>query len=166
MSHSSPDVLLFLRPFDSNSEFSYVTFFIKEKKEAFEYNRALNTDWIKQNTNFLLKWENLDGKSFRIIESPWYPKCSDKFSKAQKRSVVYFVQSAIGGPIKIGQSLDPQSRLKELQTGSPFELRLLAVTSNYTESELHSQFSFARLHGEWFEPVCELLDLIKSTKGE
>lgn len=75
---------------------------------------------------------------------------------------VYFVQAATG-QIKIGHSGYALSRLECLQTGSPVRLRLLAVTpgSMVLEHELHRRFASARLHGEWFRPVPELLTFIK-----
>jgi|SRR5579859_1366545 len=74
--------------------------------------------------------------------------------------VVYFVQSVIGGPIKIGKSVDPMARLIQLQSGSPFQLRLLATTAKDIELELHERFAADRLHGEWFHPSQELRDYI------
>ena len=76
---------------------------------------------------------------------------------------VYFVQAGAAGPIKIGVSADITARLKELQTASPYPLRLLATldgATQKTETQLHQHFASARRHGEWFEPVPELLALI------
>lgn len=40
---------------------------------------------------------------------------------------VYAIASAKSGPVKIGYSQDPQERLKQLQTGNPERLHILAV---------------------------------------
>jgi hypothetical protein len=64
---------------------------------------------------------------------------------------VYFV-SAGDGPIKIGVAANPEARLKELQTGHPYRLEILALVEGGTplEREYHVRFAAHRLHGEWF----------------
>jgi len=84
---------------------------------------------------------------------------------------VYFIQAEITKRIKIGIAWNPIRRIKELQVGSPDNLSLLialrtvnsAVT---TERHLHHQFQDCRLHGEWFEPVPELLSFIAEQKAK
>lgn len=80
-----------------------------------------------------------------------------------KRQGVYFVQQGEDGPIKIGFSDDVEHRLATLQTGSPYPLRLLLVIpgSQSKEASFHSKFADARLSGEWFRPVPELLSFIR-----
>jgi hypothetical protein len=74
---------------------------------------------------------------------------------------VYFARAA-GGPIKIGLSRSPQLRIDHLATGSPEDLRLLAVVPGNRERErqLHERFAAHRVRGEWFAPEPELLDFI------
>lgn len=43
----------------------------------------------------------------------------------------YFIQSKNGGNIKTGSSNNPVSRLSQLQTGSPVELRLVGLDFSY-----------------------------------
>jgi hypothetical protein len=65
----------------------------------------------------------------------------------------YFI---VGGPyVKIGSAIRPLRRLKELQTGCPFDLELVAVSDKY-EYGLHDQFRRlrTRMNGEWFEWQC------------
>lgn len=54
--------------------------------------------------------------------------------------------------VKIGYSANPKSRLKELSTGNPFKLKLLATMPglHFTEKELHTVFERFRMEGEWF----------------
>ena len=76
---------------------------------------------------------------------------------------VYFVQwGHDGGAIKIGRTKNICARLKELQTASPIELVLLAYQPGSGREELyyHHCFAHARLRGEWFRPVPELLACI------
>lgn len=69
---------------------------------------------------------------------------------------VYF--AVIGYPyishVKVGfTTKDPVSRVRSLQTGCPFPIRLLGYVfgSVNREQELHRVFSEWRLAGEWFE---------------
>jgi hypothetical protein len=56
---------------------------------------------------------------------------------------------------KIGIANDVQSRLAQLSTGNPFELKLLASYSfenaEVVERSIHQRFSNKRVRGEWFE---------------
>lgn len=79
-----------------------------------------------------------------------------------KRSVpgqhLYIIQSSVTGAVKIGRSSSPEKRLLELQTGSPYRLRLLAIYEykGDAESRLHKLVEKFRLkiNGEWFHPDC------------
>lgn len=89
--------------------------------------------------------------------------------------MIYFVQFAKRGPIKIGlvsfaDRENPrykramlESRIGGLQTGCPYELRLLAAVDGNRDSEawLHYQFYHLHIRGEWFHPAPELLEMIK-----
>lgn len=85
----------------------------------------------------------------------------DADRKTERR--VYFIQAGEDGPIKVGSAAKPHSRLKELQTSSPYKLRLLgSVPGGYVEERrLHRLFGYFRLHGEWFEPIQEIKDYIE-----
>ena len=74
---------------------------------------------------------------------------------------VYFIQSG-SGAVKIGCSSHPESRLRELRSGNPERLSLLAVIpgGQSREQELHRQFAADRVAGEWFDPSPSLMALI------
>jgi len=78
--------------------------------------------------------------------------------------VIYFIQCSGTCAIKIGHvSLDEaDSRRRELQCGNPSELVLLGTMPGDlgTERQLHERFAAARIRGEWFRPVPDLLLLI------
>lgn len=72
---------------------------------------------------------------------------------------LYIIQSRVTGAVKIGRSSHPTKRLHELQTGSPYQLRLLATFDNKGDLELtlHQSLRKWRLRmekGEWFHPDC------------
>lgn len=83
----------------------------------------------------------------------------------EKGREIYFIQSELGGPIKIGSSNNSDRRLLQLQYFNPFKLVILKVLENKgyrLESDLHIKFKHIRLRGEWFQPEQALLDFIKS----
>jgi len=86
----------------------------------------------------------------------------------QEKEYVY----AIAHPhdfVKIGHSKDPQQRLKDHQTSSPYELWIVVQIpvpdGPNAEQALHEHFSDQRVRGEWFELDYEdydmLADLVK-----
>jgi hypothetical protein len=73
--------------------------------------------------------------------------------------VIYFIEATGAGLLKIGfTDGDPEQRLKQLQTGCPHPLRLVATAagSQKAEAELHRQFAHLRASGEWFRLDDEL----------
>jgi excisionase family DNA binding protein len=76
----------------------------------------------------------------------------------EPEQLVYFIQGAAGGPIKIGVAHTPEQRLRELQVGHPTALVIRKVMPGGVayERELHTRFARARLCGEWFRPTDEL----------
>ncbi len=65
---------------------------------------------------------------------------------------VYFVTCRDANAVKIGSSLDPYSRLTEIQWGCPLVLALEAVQDGGFEEEFqfHRRFEDVRIRGEWF----------------
>ena len=77
---------------------------------------------------------------------------------------VYFAQCDNGGPVKIGMSNNPISRVYALNTSNPSKVHLLATMpgGRELEREMHERFAGYRLNGEWFDPARELLDFIST----
>ena len=73
-----------------------------------------------------------------------------------KNDSLYIIQSDVTGMIKIGRSKDPQKRLKQLQTGNPNKLKLIAEFKGegWKENYLHERLKSYRLEGEWFSYDC------------
>lgn len=67
---------------------------------------------------------------------------------------VYFISDQ-HGHVKIGKAQDPYKRLKQLQTGNPYELLLIEYFPFYNglllEYALHDLFSKFQIRDEWFE---------------
>lgn len=84
-----------------------------------------------------------------------------------KGDKVYFIQENNSKAIKIGKAVDPNTRLKQLQTGHPYELKILKVISGgyKEEKKLHKLFEKYRLAGEWFEYNDELMGYIDDLKA-
>jgi Meiotically up-regulated gene 113 len=72
----------------------------------------------------------------------------------------YFIQGVPLSPVKIGRAIDVPSRLKQLQTGTPHELRTLLVLNGDREMEMHDRFSRHRIRGEWFHWCDEIRNFI------
>jgi hypothetical protein len=66
-------------------------------------------------------------------------------------SRVYFI-SGIDGPVKIGVAVEPWRRLRQIQTGCPTRLVLIADIPGSFDQEryLHEFYRRERLGGEWF----------------
>lgn len=69
---------------------------------------------------------------------------------------LYIIQSSNNGNFKIGRSKDPKKRLSQLQTGSPYELKLILVLENmgHLEKRIHSEIMMRnkrKCKGEWFD---------------
>lgn len=78
------------------------------------------------------------------------------------REQVYFVRS--GEHIKIGFSVDVPARMKELATGNPVQLELLAVVNGGRDLEraIHEALANHRSQREWFHDRPEVLQVMRA----
>jgi hypothetical protein len=68
--------------------------------------------------------------------------------------VIYYIACTATERLKIGYTRgEPEVRLKQLQTGSAANLRLIACHEGSPETEkwLHREFADERCRGEWFD---------------
>lgn len=74
-----------------------------------------------------------------------------KYEPKQQMKTTYFVRS--GRYLKIGQSVNPKSRLATISTTSPFPCELIKVDPRITEAEAKkvAESLTKRVNGEWFE---------------
>lgn len=78
---------------------------------------------------------------------------------------LYFLKPVgMMGPIKIGCSKFPESRLASVALWSPVPVETITVVPGgfREENMLHRQFANFRLHGEWFAANDGLLEIINS----
>lgn len=80
---------------------------------------------------------------------------------------VYFIQVGTDGPIKVGISAEPFSRLKQLRTSHYEPLHLIGAVwaSKQFEQAIHAAFAEARLRNEWFSPTPELIGFAQGFAG-
>lgn len=77
--------------------------------------------------------------------------------------MIYFIQAETSLFIKIGYTGgEADGRLKALQTGNPEPLTVLGTMLGDQDAEraMHTRFAHARMVGEWFRPVPELVRFI------
>ncbi|RYG06811.1 MAG: hypothetical protein EON92_19505, partial [Burkholderiales bacterium] len=86
--------------------------------------------------------------------------------KGAADNYIYFVGTTTSYVVKIGISRNPWARIKDMQTGAPGQLQLLATikTSTRSEIELHKYFKATRQKGEWFDRSAALNSLIQKLK--
>ena len=67
---------------------------------------------------------------------------------------IYLIQSSENGKYKIGLSVNPKKRIKQLQTGSGEELKLINIFKSefphLVEKGLHKHFNHLNAIGEWY----------------
>lgn len=134
--------------------------------------RCLKTGSIEQQGNCLIFPKFIEAQ-----ESTMTPAARQKESRLRRRdeiragldasareTVVYFIQSEHGGPIKIGRADDLAKRLLGLQTSRPDKLVVLAAFPGTVADErrLHDRFGAFRERGEWFSPAPDLMDEIRN----
>jgi hypothetical protein len=74
--------------------------------------------------------------------------------------MIYYIACTATQRLKIGYTRgEPEVRLKQLQTGSAAELRLIACHDGTQDDErcIHSLLAAYRIRGEWFEASDEVL---------
>ena len=68
------------------------------------------------------------------------------------KGFVYFIGANDGDTVKIGFSVHPNSRIRQIQSGNPDHLKVLHQfkATKSIERTLHMLFRPSRLKGEWF----------------
>lgn len=76
-------------------------------------------------------------------------------------SFLYVIAAAKEGPVKLGLSVHPEKRVRQLQTASPVPLSIFHteeiedVRVKIAEKALHQLLGHKRMKGEWFDMTVE-----------
>jgi hypothetical protein len=112
-----------------------------------------------------------DAQIVRVLEKEMIlrPLHSDRMSttlspnRSDQANEYLYVIGRKKGPIKVGVSSNPQSRLKSIQTGCAFPIKNLFQVRMLNrdqalgqERAFHEIHAGQRLHGEWFDMDAEL----------
>jgi hypothetical protein len=96
------------------------------------------------------------GREFRVLEEHAFSERTASLMEMTKprgetleRQQVYFF-GGDEGPVKIGKAMSPEGRLRDLQCGYPYELKILATCEGSTgvEQGYHRHFAHCRLSGQ------------------
>lgn len=104
------------------------------------------------------EWRTFSHKLFMQDDTP--VKLIHKFSKPH----VYFMQAVKDGSIKIGASIHPEIRRKQIRYQKKQDLRILGIipSGGYElEKELHEKFRERNIKGEWFKPSDEIIEYLE-----
>lgn len=92
-----------------------------------------------------------------------------RLDRAEKQPCdLYFIETECQQRfVKIGIAGDVNRRLKKMQMGCPYELKVLAVIPGgaHMEKELHVRFLADRVTGEWFKRSDALLAAIDELRN-
>lgn len=82
-----------------------------------------------------------------------------------KKDHLYLIRNTVTGNVKIGRSINPVARLKQLNIASEDKLELIKVSENngYLEEETHAIFSHLRLNSEWFKYEYSIIEYFNKT---
>jgi len=129
---------------------------------AWRFYAAIESEGLQDS----MPWARWDGRDFWGMRSTdasptteWATKRICRTPPPPPASLIYFVQSGNGGPIKIGVTTCLEQRLAQLQKEchKPLHVLMTMRGDRSREKALHQRFVGCRLGGEWFDPHEELL---------
>jgi len=81
-------------------------------------------------------------------------------------SVYFILCDSVPEPlVKIGKAGNVKSRLSQIATSTPFEIKLIAEFSYLDEADLHKKFAHLRVKNEWFRFTDEISSFISVMNG-
>ncbi len=90
---------------------------------------------------------------------PLGPPIAGSTADPDSKGYIYIIGFAEAGIVKIGSAISIGCRMVQMQSGNPFELKLLAAVSVYDLDPVYVEFAAhkmakrmgAHIRGEWFE---------------
>lgn len=82
---------------------------------------------------------------------------------ADAKCYTYLLRMGDSNKVKIGASDDPKSRVKNMQTACPEDLKLIAIIQGDCEGLLHAALDDYRIRGEWFRIDADAIKIIVDT---
>lgn len=81
---------------------------------------------------------------------------------------IYFFEAIGQSLMKIGYSIDPIKRFRQIQTSCPFPIRAVLIQPGTIQRErkIHSELSHLRTHGEWFAASDETMDALTKMRAQ
>lgn len=107
----------------------------------------------------------LGGRTFRVPASAVRDVMIAEPPPRSANGRIYFIEC--GDFIKIGYSLNPEARLRQIQAAMPLRATLLvSIAGNHRrERDLHAKFRHLLEHNEWFRKSQDLLDHIREVSA-
>jgi hypothetical protein len=108
--------------------------------------------WGNEKANQYVLGESLSLGFSRIGETAFFERIK------RGSGYVYFIEAIGLSRVKIGYSENPESRLRQLLTGSPVSLKIFATMpgDQIMEKEIHSRFQHLKVENEWFHFTDEI----------
>ena len=87
-------------------------------------------------------------------------KKKENVDKPKKEDYLYLIINEESYHLKIGRSINPKARLKQLQVASHDKLQLLFMIPKVgdIEKDIHIEFSHLRVNSEWFSYHADILN--------
>lgn len=135
--------------------------------------------WVKEcESAELIFCYEVDGKSYLEIKMfdqklkvrrSKFPPSNEEDRLSLREGYVYIIGTSYKNPVKIGFSVNPWSRLKEITTNhhEKIEILLTIKGDKQLESSIHKALNVARVKNEWFQLNPTIVEcLIMFSKGE
>lgn len=85
-----------------------------------------------------------------------------------KESMVYIIQMGDFNIYKIGIADNPVKRIKQLQTGNPYKLKLVDSfykwNARQVELRIHKRYNKYKMEGEWFKLSKKQIETLKRNR--
>ena len=83
-----------------------------------------------------------------------------------KKDNIYFIKAHTVNKLKVGTSINPEKRLKGLQTANPYKLELIAYYpgGKIVENKIFKDLEKYHVRGEWYQYCAETKEYIKKYK--